>query len=1043
MKTTKIAALIIFLIVSIPFSQASIMVNSIQGQDAIPNWIRGNDIVDFSVNAELPGDPVITNQQVRFCPDGNACFISQQCTATGQNQEYLCVARRSQSASHNINYHVQLLQDDFATVVETDEHVVNVDALPPEISQLSFNPALSNDGVTTISYTVRDAGLPGSSACVGIQSIAFYANDVLGTPFQTLAPGTCLESGTLSYTSTLTDEPQRICVIATDRFAQSTTRCESYIVDRVAPGVASLRIIDPNNGNELSFISPAPTTAHIVAEIYGTDLNANSVTADFSLLTSTAGANNRQPTQIQGQDPFVARWENMNFVNFQNCQASIRVADNAGNVNPQQVTCTTQLDNTPPHFESLGTGYRTADNKPAMGVDASLDFIFEEYQSGLSNNDILVDLSQIGLGQERPVCTFDNTNQRWHCKLEHITPINQGDKQIAVMAGSKDDVGNILGTPVVIDVLADTVPPQILGQPQVSIVASAAGTPEGYATNGDGVEILVNTSDGESVIADFAEIGGDIDIGTCGSSECTVSGDVDVSGGFTAKIPIIVFDSAGNKVQTEIEIPIYGRIEGEPDFWSSGVKVSPSAIDTFAAALKAPRVYAHITFVPKNTNAEILGVVLGDVTDCSGDFVGNVNAQDMQIYSQANSNNAVLSFSLASGAFAEHITFSCPVLIQSKIGDDIVVRAEVENITITLRFFENELANPVRNLDKKINEAVEDTEWWGGVLKWLGKIVRFADKICYFKTVFTTIMGSVDATLKAVTVTGNVIPILKPVSESIFQPILHLVQSPFAWFNAVVVVPFVNPFCDFMNCRLVGKAAAPDDKTKAEWSWLGGGVPWCTSLDNLLGGLNKKGEPHSDKAAEFQQALGAWSDSISVDEKKGQKRANILNVKESLIWSMACLCLPGIVYNFEKMREIDCRYALCLKEDVQQGIPISVCDEEKHYLTCNYVTGQIFNFIPYTKIIEAISQYVIEAITNPLILAGALQYAVCTDVAPESDIFFVCSVASMIELIGDAINSFMAIPDLASYTIQRISEKTYCDQLDDVLRKEKEAGAGE
>ncbi|MEK6822402.1 MAG: hypothetical protein AABY13_01125, partial [Nanoarchaeota archaeon] len=92
-----------------------------------------------------------------------------------------------------------------------------------------------------------------------------------------------------------------------------------------------------------------------------------------------------------------------------------------------------------------------------------------------------------------------------------------------------------------------------------------------------------------------------------------------------------------------------------------------------------------------------------------------------------------------------------------------------------------------------------------------------------------------------------------------------------------------------------------------------------------------------------------------------------INKKESLVWSVASLCLPGIINNIDKYRQVNCNYALCIGKDVvERGLPISQCEKKREAQMCAFVWGEVFNAVPFVHTLDGWVNTVKELVTNPL-----------------------------------------------------------------------------
>ncbi|GIU69733.1 MAG: hypothetical protein KatS3mg002_0969 [Candidatus Woesearchaeota archaeon] len=73
------------------------------------------------------------------------------------------------------------------------------------------------------------------------------------------------------------------------------------------------------------------------------------------------------------------------------------------------------------------------------------------------------------------------------------------------------------------------------------------------------------------------------------------------------------------------------------------------------------------------------------------------------------------------------------------------------------------------------------------------------------------------------------------------------------------------------------------------------------------------------------------------------------DLKNSMVMSALKLCIPGVVYNLNKYRQVDCEYLECLKVYSASGLDVSQCDVMKASKTCSIIVGEVFE-IPYVRI---------------------------------------------------------------------------------------------
>ncbi len=93
------------------------------------------------------------------------------------------------------------------------------------------------------------------------------------------------------------------------------------------------------------------------------------------------------------------------------------------------------------------------------------------------------------------------------------------------------------------------------------------------------------------------------------------------------------------------------------------------------------------------------------------------------------------------------------------------------------------------------------------------------------------------------------------------------------------------------------------------------------------------------------------------------------DMRESLILSTVFLCLPGVVYNIEKYRQIECAYGLCLIQTSALEGPLKACEEMHGLQTCLAVKGEIFNIIPYMATLDNIEAFLKSVFHDPVSFA--------------------------------------------------------------------------
>ena len=99
------------------------------------------------------------------------------------------------------------------------------------------------------------------------------------------------------------------------------------------------------------------------------------------------------------------------------------------------------------------------------------------------------------------------------------------------------------------------------------------------------------------------------------------------------------------------------------------------------------------------------------------------------------------------------------------------------------------------------------------------------------------------------------------------------------------------------------------------------------------------------------------------------------NVKDSLILSIATLCLPGIVEKLYQLQSIKCEKITCRYNAAINGLDENVCSVKAKYSKCKYVYGEFFSLFGM-NILTKIRDLVKTAIANPIGLAFGIGTAI-------------------------------------------------------------------
>jgi len=229
----------------------------------------------------------------------------------------------------------------------------------------------------------------------------------------------------------------------------------------------------------------------------------------------------------------------------------------------------------------------------------------------------------------------------------------------------------------------------------------------------------------------------------------------------------------------------------------------------------------------------------------------------------------------------------------------------------------------------------------------------------------------------------------------------------------------------YSNCQLgVGMTDKGEDSWgKSLTQWSGGKTPWCQKWNQEFLDDN-------------EWAKNILDSNDVAGQHAGKDPFQVWDVQDSLITSTGCFCLPGIIKNAEKLRQVRCQYANCLKNDIPNlGVNKAECKAEKSFAECSFVIGEVWNLIPFTNVIDYVSGKVGEIISDPIKLVATYAGSKCHDVCSAKPFsatqYGSCALLRTIASAGEAYQSYKQISEVKQDENQKVSGSIdYCKLLE-------------
>lgn len=441
-------------------------------------------------------------------------------------------------------------------------------------------------------------------------------------------------------------------------------------------------------------------------------------------------------------------------------------------------------------------------------------------------------------------------------------------------------------------------------------------------------------------------------------------------------------ENATGKYEKEIDMLTVANVL--KDYWvirQEDVRTLPPDVDRQTAQIFSQRVYflTPLTLKSGFSSDNVKTVQISKTEACKGwkagtgnslDYVAggangikimNTNPESREPWFYLDLNKQEMT--------VDNLKINCSLTIISKEGQFISL-PERENVTLEVDFYNMPIGEIGANINAKIDSVRNDVMFkLSETLKFLEDIIKLAEDICRFVQLIKELDNLIAAAM-------NILDILRPLPGGNEAANLGQHSSKLVSKFGDKIFKHLDKFCAYISCD--------------EGLW---GMPvkdWKKSIEDST--------PSSLKfiygCQESERTTGEGKDAIT---RKQCLSAEVpFSPKDSLILSMATGCIPGIVYNLRKWRQIECSYVYCLRYGIVDGVPVSVCEQERSYLKCKYVFGEIFNLIPFAHFFKYVGNIVQTLLHDPvsLIFGGAVFY--CEQMHPTNFMSYVCILAKNI-----------------------------------------------
>ena len=915
--------------------------------------------------------------------------------------------------------------------------VIKSDGSAPQIFFSPGKVSQDTEGRVKIDFTVNDKKLGVPSA--GLKKIDIIDGDT-GTVLQAIDLPTGKE--TFSYVSDAGYEGILQAAMSGEGMKRLKIRAEDNLGHAsFSPSVSFFAdFVKPLIGNELNFTKFGQFIGQFASS---TDIQVDVVEKSVPTVTGYS-----QQADLDGDkasceadadvdDLWHCAWKNVNVNPAGTVTVLVKVEDEKGNVAEKSLSSTFVVDSSAPSIKFFGTVRQFEDKSYLKDGENRIILKVEDQGAGISKDGIRANLAGFGLSNLAEPTACEETAGILECYWDVDEDINEGVLAFG-LSRFKDNVGNE-GLAPESEFVVDNTGSKVEAVEVFGV--SEVGDKDYFQSNdklklvlkvseASGLRVLVNVQDllldaeNKYPANDFIDEDGWVMFTEedCtraeGRWQCELETDPIKSGPESGlEIDVRVQDTAGNdavswplpedepknvkrfrssKEEASITIDILGlTTEENPDFWEVK-KVTPvGGAGAFIDLDTTPLTYTRLPFKVL-LSADVSDVRALDIqlVNCAvpqadageGDaaaapptnapvisraiLYGGVSA----VGDYAPSPNVIIEFEPFDGRslFAigqkeetefvkQEVEYVCVFKIFSQVGKNAVRAAEVQEIKVFVPFGFSTLGAQDENLDFVIQEARDDINAAWDVIGVLAEILKWLDYLVQIYNIIMKIIGIFEGPAKTGTEALKANP-FGGEAERIaacfgFHSGTTAAKSPGEIFDVILEV---------LTCR-------PQS---------GGSLGWYSRWQASILELYKT------------ERLKAPGDPLSKGYNPGEKipgtdqygYSHPRDIQSNLFLSFAGLCIPGIIKNLDKFRQIKCRKIACLENEVRSGLAtVSMCEDLEDLLVCKYVVGELWYLIPFSQFWDDVIGGLSRALADPFAILHTVTVVTCGIICAASN----------------------------------------------------------
>lgn len=929
----------------------------------------------FHVTARASGYTRLTPTQIVVAENSLNDFT---CDYNESKQEFECENAIREELAPGPRTYTAILYSSGAEFIDQKAISVLVDDTKPLVNKFDAQVKGANVNVS-FSALDPDPESPSGVNCAGLKQIDILKDGVKFASHE-INHSSCLQysNSTMIEIPITGTESKIICARAVDKLDQwsevKEANCKNVTIDLSLPSIHDLKIVYSGTNATLNFIMAQPVLVDVIATIKEDEaLNNGTAIADFSeinerpdfsplyeTITSQSGLYKGCALLPGEDDLYECRWEKIMAYATETKDVSLNIKIQDKNDNEMDSTYSVhfEFDNTNPAVLSLKSSF--VDRRgmswvsPAQRFDIIADII--EDGSGFNHKNLLLDFAAFGpqnvtAGSESNTVLVPNEcEEGWTCLWKNLKVKDDYESgqslNLNFIYPSSDDAGNALEGRTTTAVYYDETAPTITGN-STSLICPVAG---------DTLDITINVTDAHSgdVKAIFSaprhsfdQFPQEVECEETRNNRyvCEISIDNLVSLYVNDDFNITLVDAAGNQLETS-----YLEITGElPEVCESAETEPPNLItirdvifqpyqglDLKIASQIPHPFYVFPTISPLDDRVEIQKI---SFEGCEAE---NTAFTENMLVNEFNFQQPILSTKVSLGNLTtqeDNMDITCAMSFIMRSGQKVYQLPEVEEFKFNVPLhgtpfgeIDQSIAVKIDDIKDQIDDledTIDDMELANNILGTICTIAEIMGAISVLIGGLKLVLAIVGVALQKAISAGKWYETVCYALDYVQYFSLSIAWNP-SWLSSFNIGSAVRILCSLYTCKLVDsnnflEAILPaQEGTSFE--------DWSTHKRGSRYTFNFNDEFEQNKPQDYDWAFIILTGGLLAYDWDPYK-------SEDASW--AFLCVPGLLYNFKKKRQLLCMKARCIEDTAKgiSGLTMEDCETMHATRECVYVTS--------------------------------------------------------------------------------------------------------